>query len=284
MNAANDQMEILFFCPRWGSASLLWPEFARKVKEAGYDGVETDIPFDLRERDELQQSLEENELLLIAQHWETVDPVFESHLDEYTGRIAFLAATRPLFINSQTGKDYFSFQENQLLLQSAQAAYGAMGVPVYHETHRGKFSFAAHITREFLTRMPGLQLTLDISHWCAVAESLLADQQDAVQAAIQRTSHIHARVGHTQGPQVTDPRSSEWADALQFHLDCWDKVVSLHEQKGTPLLTFTTEFGPAPYMMNDPLTREPVANQWELNVFMKNMLKERYVKNRMNKA
>jgi sugar phosphate isomerase/epimerase len=277
----SDQMDILFFCPRWGSASIPWREFAQKVKEAGYDGVETDIPFDLRERDELMNALEENDLLLIAQHWETVEPVFESHLDEYTGRIAFLASMRPLFINSQTGKDYFSFRENELLIRAAQAAYGALGVPVYHETHRGKFSFAAHITKDFLTRIPGLQLTLDISHWCAVAESLLDDQPEAVQAALQRTKHIHARVGHTQGPQVTDPRSDEWNDALQFHLDCWDKVVALNQQNGTPLLTFTTEFGPAPYMMHHPLTNEPIADQWELNVFMKNMLKERYINNKV---
>jgi sugar phosphate isomerase/epimerase len=278
MMMANDQMEILFFCPRWGSASIPWPEFARKVKEAGFDGVETDIPFDLRERDELLQALEQNGLLLIAQHWETVDPVFESHLDEYTGRIAFLASVHPLFINSQTGKDYFSFQENQLLLQAAQAAYAAMGVPVYHETHRGKFSFAAHITKEFLARIPNLELTLDISHWCAVAETLLGDQEDAVLAAIARTKHIHARVGHTQGPQVTDPRTGESNDALQFHLSCWDKVVNLHQKNGSQLLTFTTEFGPAPYMIRDPETGEPIADQWELNVYMKNMLKERYKK------
>lgn len=278
------QMEILFFCPRWGSASIPWAEFALQVKEAGYDGIETDIPSDVRERDELMAALEENELLLIAQHWETVDPLFESHLDEYAGRIAFLASVRPLFINSQTGKDYFSFRENEWLLRSAHATYAALGVPVYHETHRGKFSFAAHITKDFLEQIPGLELTLDISHWCAVAESLLEDQQEAVLAAIHRTRHIHARIGHTQGPQATDPRGSEWRNALQFHLDCWDKVVELNQQKGTPFLTITTEFGPAPYMVHHPLTGEPIADQWELNVWMKEMLTERYIKNKVHIA
>jgi sugar phosphate isomerase/epimerase len=278
MNTPTNQMEILFFCPRWGSAAIPWPEFAGKVREAGYDGIETDIPTDPRTRDEMMTALEENGLLLVAQHWETVDPVFEAHLDEYTGRIAFLAAARPLFINSQTGKDYFSFRENQLLLLAAETAYKAMGVPVYHETHRGKFSFAAHITKEFLARIPDLQLTLDISHWCAVAESLLDDQQEALHAALCRTRHIHARVGHTQGPQVTDPRSSEWKDALAFHLQCWDKVVELNQRKATPFLSFTTEFGPAPYMLYHPHSNEPIADQWELNIFMKDMLRERYIK------
>jgi len=278
------QTEILFFCPRWGSASIPWAEFAFRVREAGYHGIETDIPSDVQERDELMAALEENELLLIAQHWETVDPLFESHLDEYAGRIAFLASVRPLFINSQTGKDYFSFRENELLLRSAQTTYKALGIPVYHETHRGKFSFAAHITKDFLARIPGLELTLDISHWCTVAESLLEDQQEAVLSAIERTRHIHARVGHTQGPQVADPGNSKWNDALQFHLNCWDKVVELHQQKETPFLTITTEFGPAPYMMHHPLTGKPIADQWELNVWMKEMLQERYITSKVNIA
>jgi hypothetical protein len=273
-----EEMDILFFCPRWGSATVPWEEFARSVKSAGFDGVETDIPVDPRERENMLYALDENKLLLIAQHWETTDPHFESHLDEYTGRIAFLAAAKPLFINSQTGKDYFSFHENRLLIQSAHNIAGAMGVPVYHETHRGKFSFAAHITKTFLERDPSLSLTLDISHWCAVAESLLEDQQEAVTLALDRTRHIHARIGHTQGPQVIDPRSGSAQNALEFHLQCWDKIVKENERKGEPMLTFTMEFGPAPYMMHHPFTGEPFAEQWELNVFMKNLLSERYVK------
>lgn len=270
--------DILFFCPRWGSAHIPWPEFARKVKEAGYDGVETDVPNDIRAREEMLQSLEASKLLLIAQHWETSDPDFESHLDEYTERIARLASARPLFINSQTGKDYFSFRENNLLIQKANGIANSTGVPVYHETHRGKFSFAAHITKNFIDRDDSLRLTFDVSHWCAVAESLLEDQQDAVTAAISRTRHVHARVGHTQGPQVIDPRSEPYQQALQFHLQCWDRIVEFNIAKGEAMLTFTTEFGPAPYMLHDANTNRPLADQWELNLYMKNLLSSRYVK------
>lgn len=271
--------EILFFCPRWGSAHIPWPVFARKVKEAGYDGVETDVPFDVQQREEMLQSLEDHKLLLIAQHWETTDPNFESHLDEYTGRIAYLASVRPLLINSQTGKDHFSFHENRLLLQSAHHIAETMGVPVYHETHRGKFSFAAHTTKAFIGSDPALSLTFDVSHWCAVAESLLDDQEEAVAMAIDRTKHVHARVGHAQGAQVTDPRSGIYGAALEFHLACWDKIVALNRRKEEPMLTFTMEFGPAPYMVQDPFTQQPLADQWELNLFMKKLLSERYGKN-----
>jgi len=42
------------------------------------------------------------------------------------------------------------------------------------------------------------------------------------------------------------------------------------------ILTITPEFGPFPYMVSLPGTNEPIANQWEVNLFMMNLLKERY--------
>ena len=183
---------------------------------------------------------------------------------------------RPLFINSQTGKDYYSFEQNRQLIKSASRIAAATGVPVVHETHRGKFSFAAHVTHDYLQRLPGLRITLDISHWCAVAETLLHDQPAAIEAAVEHTDHIHARVGHTQGPQVIDPRAPEYAAALQFHLRCWDTIVDLKRKKGDAVFTITPEFGAPPYLHLFPYTQQPMVNQWDINIFMMKLLKERY--------
>jgi hypothetical protein len=117
-----------------------------------------------------------------------------------------------------------------------------------------------------------LQLTLDISHWCNVAESLLQDQGMAVQKAIARTAHIHARVGFEQGPQVFDPADTASVDALNFHLQCWDKIIDRYKQDKRGLLTITTEFGPSPYMPG----RQPEDKQWEYNLYMLKLLKKRY--------
>jgi sugar phosphate isomerase/epimerase len=181
-----------------------------------------------------------------------------------------------MLINSQTGKDYFTFEQNAKLIDVATALSVSSGISIYHETHRGKFSFAAHITADYLQRLPELFLTLDISHWVAVAETFLHDQQDAVDLAISRTRHLHARVGHTQGPQVDDPRAPEWQEALDMHLRCWDKVYSANRKAGCNLLTFTAEFGPSPYMSHLPFTRQPVADQWGINAYMNHLLKNRY--------
>ncbi|GAB1483119.1 hypothetical protein MASR2M78_19350 [Treponema sp.] len=51
------------------------------------------------------------------------------------------------------------------------------------------------------------------SRWCTVAESYLEDQKEAVDAALSRTDHIHARVGFPEGPQVGDPAAPEWEES-----------------------------------------------------------------------
>ena len=45
---------------------------------------------------------------------------------------------------------------------------------------------------------------------------------------------------------------------------------------GDDEITITTEFGPAPYLLLMPFTRQPITSQWEINVHMMNYLKARY--------
>jgi sugar phosphate isomerase/epimerase len=270
-------MRLLFFCPAWGSRDLPVEVLMEKVKNAGYDGVEMSLPW---AGDPLQarvlKGIAGQGLDLIAQHHETIDSDPEKHLAEYGRRLEYLAAARPRFINSQTGRDWFSIGQNQRLIAAAREISERSGVPILHETHRGRFSFNAHGTAEYLRADPGLRLAVDFSHWCAVSESLLEDQPEAVALAISRADHIHARVGYPEGPQISDPRAPEWKPALDAHLGWWDRIIQAHKEKGTPVLTITPEFGPAPYMPLLPYTRMPVANQWEVNVYMMGLLRERY--------
>ncbi len=212
----------------------------------------------------------------MAQHWQTSSPDPAAHREELVRRIEALAEARPLLVNSQTGRDFFSFEENAEIIQAAEAVGRAHGVPVVHETHRGRFSFAAHVTRRFLEAIPGLRLGLDVSHWCAVAETYLDDQPEAMRLALERTGHVHARVGFPQGPQVPDPRAPEHTEALSKHLAFWDRVVELHRQSGSERLTITPEFGPRPYMTYLPFSETPIADQWELNAHMMQLLRARY--------
>lgn len=267
-------MNIKFYAPQWGNV-LPFETFCQNVKTAGYDGVEMALPFDEKEKAEILATLNDFDLELIGQYWQSHEKDLGEHAHNYEKYLRNLISAEPIFINCQTGKDYFTFEQNKQLFDLASRISEETGIKIIHETHRGKSLFAAHITQEYLNQIPALRICLDISHWCNIHESLLADQQDAVTKAIAHTNHIHSRVGHPEGPQVNDPRAPEWEEVLQTHLSWWDKVVATHRQQGTQL-TVTTEFGPATYMPVLPYTQMPVANQWEINVFMMNLLKKRY--------
>jgi len=104
---------------------------------------------------------------------------------------------------------------------------------------------------------------------------LLQDQQEAVQRALQHTRHVHLRLGFEEGPQINDPRAPEWKPLLKQYFKWWDVVVANHKKKKQDL-TVTPEFGPAPYMPLKPYSQKPISKQWDINVFMMELFKERY--------
>ncbi len=270
-------MKISFFCPRWGSENLDFEIFCKKVRESGYDGVEMSLPCgDHKATDRILRVLRDEGLQFIAQHWETSDTDVDTHIQNMKERLAWLVSAEPLFINSQTGKDWFGFEQNKKILEAAAEIAASTGVRILHETHRGKFAYSAAVARRFLESNKDLRISADFSHWCVVSESLLEDQTEAMKLAISRTDHIHTRVGFAESPQVSDPRAPEWKQALDAHLAWWDAIVAAHRDAGDKSFTVTTEFGPFPYLPALPWTGMPVADQWGINLFMKDLLKKRW--------
>ena len=270
-------MEIRIFAPHWGSNALAPQAFIDKVVAAGFDGVEMSLPQDDAQRDDWLRRIGDAGLGLIAQQWETVfHPQFDAHKTALAALLNNACAARPLFVNSHTGKDHYSAAQNLELLAMAEAIGARHGVPVVHEIHRSRFSGHPMLLLPYLERLPGLLLTADLSHWCCACESLLEDQPDTLARTLPHVRHIHARVGHAQGPQVADFRAPEAADALHAHLQWWDAIVALRRAAGAAVLTMTPEFGPAPYTTTLPYTQQPVTDAWELNVAMLALLRARY--------
>jgi len=272
----NNNMKINFFCPRWGSEDLSWDAFCGKVKKAGYNGIEGGIPADAVEKQAMLDALKKYDLLLIGMSFYGTNPDFNLSAKNFEQNLRSIAELKPVLINCHTGKDFMSFEQNKVLIEVAAKVSKETGIKILHETHRGRFTYAANVTKEYFERMPNLQVCLDISHWCNVHESLLDDQIETVNLALSRTDHIHARVGQQEAPQVSDPRAPEWADAVNHHLAWWDKIIETKRQKGISTFTITPEFGPAGYLPMLPYTKQPVANQWDINVYMMEILKKRY--------
>lgn len=264
---------LLIFATNWGFTGS-WDAFASKIKQAGYDGTELWWPTDEKNRNELFQALDKYKLkvgFLVG----SGEKDFQKHLTQFQQNLSAAAKATPVYINCHSGKDFFSFDQSKQFIDFSVQVTKETGVPVYHESHRGRILFAANIARQFIEKIPGLRLTLDISHWCNVHESYLDDQEETVAVALSRTDHIHARIGHPEGPQVSDPRAPEWNTALQKHFAWWDKVVETKKKEGK-LMTFLTEFGPPDYMPTLPYTRQAVADQWAINVHMMEVLRKRY--------
>ena len=269
--------KLTIMATSWGFDGSM-DEFCAKVKKEGYDGVELWWPTDNKKaQDELFAALKKYGLeigFLCGGSQE--DP--QEHLDYYKKMIDAAAKQtiqRPLYINNHSGRDHFSFDQNKKFIDHTNALAKETGISIVHETHRSRMLFAAHVTKQFIEKIPELRLNLDISHWCNVHESLLADQQATVQMALERADLIHARIGHPEGPQVNDPRAPEWEQVVKQHFEWWDKVVARKKKNGERMV-FLTEFGPPDYMPTMAYTRQPLADQWAINVHMMNLLRKRY--------
>ena len=270
-------MIVQIFAAHWGNNELAPQVFVDRVKAAGFDGIEMSLPLDAAARGDWTGRIADAGLELIASQWETaLVPAFEAHRAALGELLDNACAAKPLHVNSQTGKDYFTLEQNGELLELADAISRRHGVPIYHEIHRSRFSAHPMLLLPYLRRMPALRLTADLSHWCCACESLLDDQPQTLAATLPHVRHIHARVGHPQGPQVADFRAPESQAALAAHLSWWDEVVRLRRAAGAGRMTLTPEFGPVPYTQTLPYTQEEVSNAWELNVAMLALLRERY--------
>jgi sugar phosphate isomerase/epimerase len=273
----NQKFELKFLATNWGFNGTL-DEYCIKVKKEGYDGIEIWWPMEKKDEDVLFDCLKKHHLE-VGFLCGAYQPNFNEHLDYFQKMIDAAASNniqKPLYINCHSGRDFFTYDQNQKFIDHTTQLSKQSGILICHETHRSRMLFAAPVARQYIERNPALQITFDVSHWCNVSESLLQDQKENVDLALQRVGHIHARVGHPEGPQVNDPRAPEWKDAVEAHLSWWDKIVERKKHDGERL-TILTEFGPPDYMPTTPYTRQPLADQWAINVYMMQTLRKRYL-------
>ena len=267
-------LQIKYVRAMWGMALPTLEANLQRIREGGFDGVEMGVPEEEAERRKLRELLNRLGLDLVAQQW-TRGLLPQDHAASFEEQYRRSVELRPLLVNSHTGKDHFAPAENAEIFRRASRLERELGVPVVHEIHRGRATFSTTATASLLEELPDLKLAADFSHWCCVHESLLEDQADRVERAIGRSFHIHARVGHPEGPQVNDPRAPEWQTAVETHLGWWQRIVDRRRETGAAVLTICPEFGPPDYMPTLPYTRQPVADLWEVNLHMKELLQNR---------
>jgi sugar phosphate isomerase/epimerase len=197
----------------------------------------------------------------------------EQHLRELEEQLAHAPALRPLRVTVLTGSDSWPWPVQEAFWRQALALAEACGLPVSFETHRSRSFYSPWLLQPYLEAFPGLRLTADLSHWCAVAERLMTPELEPVRTMAARVDHIHARVGHAQGPSVGHPFAPEWGEALEAHRRCWQLFARERSSASQGPFTITPEFGPDGYLPQLPFTREPVADLLVLNTAMAQWLR-----------
>ncbi|MBS1564594.1 MAG: sugar phosphate isomerase/epimerase, partial [Bacteroidetes bacterium] len=241
-----------------------------------FDGIDTWVPATERDKKALLRFIDRHGWTLVAHQHQAEGSSFRSFRASYRQWLMRSAELHPVIINSHTGRDYFSYEQNIQLVDIAADFTAKTGIDVAHETHRGRLGYSPYQLKEFFAARPGFHITADFSHWVCVTESMLQGCGPIVKEAIRRTRHVHARIGYEQGPQVNDPRMPEWQAITGRFLQWWDAMVQQNRRLGRDVMTFTAEFGPAPYMPTLPGTRKPVSDLFEINCYMRQLLSDRY--------
>jgi hypothetical protein len=249
-------MQLLIFRALWGMTGSI-PEQLERIKAAGYDGIEF-WP------SQLAPSQTEWLALLEKHQLRGIVAAMVDTQDELRDQLHYLAGFQPMKINLHSGRDFMSRDEGLLFFEEALRVEEAIGIPVTHETHRGRLFFTPWTTADYLREFPTLKITADYSHWVNVCERLPDDQAEALELANRRTHHIHGRVGYAEGPQVPDPSAPEYTTELAWHEHQWKLICDIRQQAGDEFLTFTPEYGPPGYLHTLPHTHVPVADLWQV--------------------
>lgn len=267
-------MQIMFTKSKWEMWDDPLIHFINRVAEDKFDGTELyfdSIPDDPKVIKDLHES---NGLFLIGQIL-TDGNTISDHIESFYRQADFALESGSKLVNVHAGRDYFSFDDNLLLIDKINKFSKQCGVEFYIETHRGRLTYSLVDTIKYLEVYPELKLTADISHWMVVHESDLSNQSESLQKAIDSSFHIHARVGYEEGPQVTDPSAPEWKTHLVNHLSIWQRIINKRQTEGREFITITPEFGPPNYMHTLPFSNKPIRDAWEINIKMREIVAAR---------
>jgi sugar phosphate isomerase/epimerase len=274
-------MDIKYICTYWGCENQTAKEFLSNVVSNGYDGVEINFPDNpdfisefISELDLIRTTINSDFIFIAQQVLSNKKETVNEYIERITVRLEFLSKLKPNFINSHTGKDYYDFSDNCKIIELTKNISVKTEIPILHEIHRGRFSFHLKTLQQYLELFPKLQLIADFSHFCVVSESNLEDQAELLTKIYPKIKHIHARIGFEQSPQVNNPFAPEWQTYLERYLTWWKDIIGTHKKRNGSQFTITPEFGPFPYMPEEPFTKKPLSDQWETNLQMKKYLQQ----------
>ncbi|WP_255441474.1 MULTISPECIES: sugar phosphate isomerase/epimerase [unclassified Synechococcus] len=278
-------MQTLILHSLWGFQGGL-QEAIRQSRHSGFEGVEANLDHPAlagADPGTVMAEFTAAELSLIVElvtgngYVPDLAITAAEHLDQLAGQLERTRRLEPLLITVITGSDSWSWAEQQWFWDRALELAAAAQAPVTFETHRSRSLATPWRIQDWISRYPDLRLTADLSHWCVACERLMTPDLAPIQAMAERVDHIHARVGHAQGPQVGHPFAPEHAEPLAAHRACWQLFLDRARERGMEHITLTPEFGPDGYLPTLPFTNQPVADLLQINTAMAAWLRQELV-------
>ena len=277
----NPAAHLLVFQTLWGWTGS-FKEASRCAAETGFDGLECNLDhrclqnISAAEIVPLLRACDQHlilELVTGGDYAPDLSWTPQQHLEQLGELLARALEFEPLKMSLITGSDSWVDSVQHRFLASVLDLIDPLPVPVSLETHRSRSLFNPWCLPSWLQRHPRLRVTADLSHWCAVSERLMTPDLAPIRAIAAHVDHIHARVGHPQGPSVSHPFAPEWADALEAHRSCWQMFLDSANPDRCQPFTITPEFGPDGYMPLQPFSAEPLADVQALNAGMASWLR-----------
>lgn len=265
-------IKILLAKSNWEVSTTPLPRFMEQCKANGFDGAEIYLAPREESSESIRMGLEKSGLFLIAQI-ASQGTTPQEHLASFKSQMKRAKECGAQFVNAHTGSDFFSFTENLDLFRHTLSLSADMGLPICHETHRGRALYNLPDTLRYLEAEPRLKLTGDFSHFMCVHETNLDERAALLAKVLPHCGHLHARVGFEEGPQVPHPMAPEWKEMRHRYLSIWKKVFSLAETNGATTFTITPEAGPPAYMPTVPFTNQPIADAWSVNLAVADWLR-----------
>lgn len=261
-------MKLEIYKALWGMSGRIEDQLDM-IAEARYDGIEAVLP---ESPATFRRAIEARGLKYIAL-------LFAEDADQLELGVGGAIDCGATQLTVHSGRDEMTFDEGAAYFEVALRIEEKYGVRMCHETHRGRILFTPWTTAAYLRKFPELKLVADFSHFTCVCERLLPVDHPDLTLAYQHIHHVHGRVGYDQGPQAPDPRAPEFAGFLERFERYWDAMREAHLARGAEVLTFDPEFGPPGYMHTLPYTRQPVADLWDICLWMAERTRDRWTVN-----
>ena len=300
----------------WGIDEPISSKLFQSIKDEGYSGVEViRLAYAFDKGELLIKSLNDAGLCVVCQihttggylDKDTGEYVYcgkydvKSHQDDFDIQLKECAeligrVKEGGFINVHAGVDAWTNVEAIEFLEYCMTTIEQekVGCNVTFETHRQRLFGNPFQTRELLSLLSprcnnNLKLNCDLSHWyCACERVFNSDKEDRdsiwwpelLSTISKRCGYIHARLGHSQGPQIPDPSAKEYDNEVQLQLNIWKILIKEQLKKRddgrATSIYVSPEYGPTPYMITKPHTKEPISSLSNAVLYTKKLIEDMF--------